>query len=40
MNSGTEPRKNDRRISILSHPSQWTDTLPTPQDSLITGRWL
>lgn len=36
----TEPRKNDRRISLLNNAMASTLTLPTPQKSLVTGRWL
>jgi hypothetical protein len=37
---GTQPRKNDRRISLLNNATVPTLTLPTPQKSLRAGRWL
>lgn len=37
---GTEPRKNDRRISLLNNASDPVHTLPTPPNGPIAGRWV
>jgi hypothetical protein len=37
---GTEPRKKQRRISILNDATESTLTLPTPQNRLFEGRWV